>query len=329
MRIKKIIAESLNEGKLLLKKELGDNAIILSTRNIKNSKTGKEQIEIVAATDENTSLSKRSELITKDKSTSENTSEVSAIIESINFPLLGYLSPELKEHYKNLKRIGFDDKFIGTLIRDIYSKSNLNISLEEIINLIVSKVRTENLFTKKISRKVYGFIGSAGVGKTTTLLKFATLHNLMNSSNILVVGADNYKFGANETLSAYCKVLALNFEKVQTIEELNRLIDDRKNYDLILVDFDSQSIISNSNIENILLLPVNANRSFIEEQLKKYSSSYIAFTGLDEKYDIQTIIDLIIDKNLALCFYSNGTKIPDDLEIADVDGIKKMIINNG
>ena len=52
MRIKKIIAENLNEGKVLIKKELGEDAIILSTRNIKNSETGKDTIEIVAAIDE-------------------------------------------------------------------------------------------------------------------------------------------------------------------------------------------------------------------------------------------------------------------------------------
>jgi flagellar biosynthesis protein FlhF len=329
MRIKKIITESLSEGKVFLKKELGENAIILSTRNIKNNETGKNQLEIVAAIDEKAPVANQNLPVHQKKPEAINSSEINRLIETISFPYLEYLSPELKSSYISLKKIGFDDRFIGSILREISSKSLPTVNLEEIINLIVSKIRTENLFKKKISRKVYGFVGSAGVGKTSTLLKFAALHSLMNSSNILVVGADNYNFGANEILLAYCKVLGLAFEKAGSEDELKRIIDEKKDYDLILIDFDSQSIVSNSNIENILLLSANANRNFIERQLRKYSSSYVAFTGVEEKFEIQSIIDLIIERNLTFCFYSHGQKIPDDLEIADIDGLKKMIVDNG
>lgn len=329
MRIKKIIANSLSEGKVLIKKELGEDAIILSTRNIKNTDTGKESLEIVAAIDEKTNLPQSNELIAKHQNPEISSEIINRLIETISYPYLEYLSPELRKNYKYFKDLGFEDNFIGSLLREVSSKVTTSISTEDLLNLIIAKVKTENLFTKKISRKLYGFIGPDGVGKTSSLLKFATVHKLMNASNILIVGADNYNFGANEKLAAYCKVLDLNFIKAGTELELKNIIENKKNYDLILIDFDSKSTIINSNIENILLLPINGNRTHIERQLKKYSGSYVAFTGLDEPFEIQRIIDLLIDRNLTFCFYTNGSKIPDDLELADSNGIKKMMINNG
>lgn len=329
MRIKKIIANSLSEGKVLLKKELGDDAIILSTRNIKNIESGKESLEIVAAIDEKTTQLQTKDLVSKHQASDFNSSSINRLIEIISYPFLEYLSPDLKENYKYLKELGFEEQFIGSLLREISSKVTTSITKEDLLNLIISKVKTENLFTKKLSRKIYGFIGSDGVGKTSALLKFATVHKLMNASNILIVGADNYNFGANEKLKAYCKVLDLNFERLSSEIDLKNIIENKKHFDLILIDFDSKSKIYNSNIENILLLPINANRKFIENQLNKYSSSFVAFTGLDEQFDIQSIIDLVIEKNLKFCFYTNGSKIPDDIELADSNGIKKMIINNG
>lgn len=54
MKIKKYIEKSFNEGKKKIIAELGDDAVILSTRNIKNPEDGSETVEIVAAIDEKT-----------------------------------------------------------------------------------------------------------------------------------------------------------------------------------------------------------------------------------------------------------------------------------
>ncbi len=329
MRIKKIIAGNMSEGKVLLKKELGDEAVILSTRNIKNNETGKDSIEIVAAIDEKVKDQPSIEPKKRFKTDETNNENFNKLIESINFPFLEYLDKNLSEKYLYLKKLGFDETFIGPILKSISSKGSLDITKDELLNSIITRIKVENLFQKRISRKIYGFVGPSGVGKTSTLLKFAVIHKLMNSSNVLVIGANNHNFGANDLLAAYCKILNLDFEKAGSEEELNRLIESQKAYDIILVDFDSKSKYSHSLIENILILPVNSTSNHLNEQLNRYSSSYIGLTGLDENYAIQPIIELLINKNLTLCFYANGSDIPDDIELADASGIKKMILNNG
>lgn len=329
MRIKKIIARNMSEGKVLLKKELGDEAVILSTRNIKNNETGKDSIEIVAAIDEKVKDQPSIEPKKRFKTDETNNENFNKLIESINFPFLEYLDKNLSEKYLYLKKLGFDETFIGPILKSISSKGSIDITKDELLNSIITRIKVENLFQKRISRKIYGFVGPSGVGKTSTLLKFAVIHKLMNSSNVLVIGANNHNFGANDLLAAYCKILNLDFEKAGSEEELNRLIESQKAYDIILVDFDSKSKYSHSLIENILILPVNGASNHLNEQLNRYSSSYIGLTGLDENYAIQPIIELLINKNLTLCFYANGSDIPDDIELADASGIKKMILNNG
>lgn len=329
MRIKKIIAENMSEGKVLIKKELGEEAVILSTRNIKNSETGKDSVEIVAAIDEKVKEQPIIESKSRLKNEETDNRYINKIIESINYPFLDYLDKKLTIKYKYLKNLGFDESFIGPILQSLSKSNNTDISESDLLNSIISRIKTENLFQKRISRKVYGFVGPSGVGKSSTLLKFAVIHKLMNSSNVLVIGANNHNFGANDLLAAYCKMLDLNYEKAGSEEELNRLIDSKKAYDMILIDFDSKSKYSNTSIENILILPVNGAPNYLLEQTSKYSSSYIGLTGLDEKFSIQPIIELLINKNLTLCFYTNGSNIPDDIELADVSGINKMILSNG
>lgn len=329
MRIKKIIAENLSEGKILIKKELGEDAVILSTRNIKNSETGKDTIEIVAAIDEKVQNIPKVESKSKGKISDIDKNKIDYLIESINYPFLSYLDKNLSNKYVYLKNLGFDETFIGPTLQSLSKTNNLDLSDNDLLNTIISRIKVENLFQKRLSRKVYGFVGPAGVGKSSTLLKFGVIHKIMNSSNVLVIGANNHNFGANDLLAAYCKLLDLNYEKAGSEEELNRLIDTKKAYDMILIDFDSNSKYTNSSLENILILPVNGDSNYLYNQLNEYSSSYIGLSGLDQKYNIQPILELLINRNLTLCFYTNGSNIPDDIELADVSGIKKMILSNG
>lgn len=65
MKIKKYIAKTFQEGKLLILEELGDDAIILSSRTTPIDANGETNIEIIAGineTDDNTSENKDSEL---------------------------------------------------------------------------------------------------------------------------------------------------------------------------------------------------------------------------------------------------------------------------
>jgi len=52
MKIKKLIANNIKEGKQKVIEELGEEAVILSNRTIIDPKTSKEVVEIVAAIDD-------------------------------------------------------------------------------------------------------------------------------------------------------------------------------------------------------------------------------------------------------------------------------------
>lgn len=327
MRIKKISAKNLTEGKALVRRELGGDAVILSTRNLKDSVTGEDILEIVAAIDEQSTSLNSTNKLANHNSILENKG-LDEFISQLRYPLLGLLNPNLKKIYIELRNIGFEDSFITTLISEQTQNNNYNLTTDEYINLIINRLNIENLFTKKISRKIYGFVGPEGSGKTSSLLKFASMHQLMHSSKILVINADTYNFGSDDLLAAYCKLLNLNFKKVTTKEELDKIIDESKNFDLILIDYDSKSNYINNLIENILILPVYGNKRFLENQLAIYSNSYIALTGIDKNKDIQLIVDLLISKNLKLCFFTEGSKIPDDINLVDINDLKKLIYSN-
>jgi flagellar biosynthesis GTPase FlhF len=178
------------------------------------------------------------------------------------------------------------------------------------------------------------FIGSTGVGKTTTLAKLAVRWVLRHGTrDLALVGSDTVRIGAQDQIQSLGQLLGVPVYTPENFESLPTLlaqIGDR--HRLILIDTpgsslrDSQSanrlsVLSNcaSYMETALVLAGSTQAGAIEETVKRYAPvnpSCCVITKLDEAASLGGALSALIRARLPVAYVSEGQRVPEDLRPA-------------
>lgn len=282
MKIKKYIAANIQEGKERVYRELGEDAIVLSTRTInKLDGSGEGVIEIVAAIDENSiNRTPVQDSSTNHTRTTLNKNEIgnnnnhqhsdhileeiqglrlqlSELSEIVRFKNISALAPNLRKLYKLLNDCGISENLtLNTIIRlnIIDTKINLKDYLLEAGKILLEKIQFGDVLQKKTSPQTIVFYGATGSGKTTALIKLAIICKLIYESRILIISADTIKIGGADQLQSYSSIAGIQFRALSSNSELHSTISKETDYDFIFIDtsgtgpFNSNNIIELSNI---------------------------------------------------------------------------------
>ena len=146
MRIKKYISKTFQEGKLLILEELGEDAVILSSRTTPIDSNGESNIEIIAGINEESASKESIENISDNEIISPSNSEQ----DQINFK---YTNPNNQTENKNTESIKERASTRPNNLNDILnsyrnsSKSNLETT-ENNINENKAKKTTNDLMSR-------------------------------------------------------------------------------------------------------------------------------------------------------------------------------------
>lgn len=262
MKIKKFIASTLQEGKSLILKELGDDAIILSSRNLKKPGSRQEYVEIVAAIDDTpfspsqkSILQKQKELSTLNSQANESDDgfllianqikfeinslkeELQNSLDNIKYPIKKIIGKDLGNLYKELVELGFSEIYATALIGRCVEEgiSNYEKGLSFVKKIVLEKVYIKNRVAPK-GRIINSFIGSTGSGKTTALIKLAIVSKLVFEAEVAVISADMYKVGGSEQLQTLCSIANIPFKTVYSAEELKDAVEKENSNAHIFID---------------------------------------------------------------------------------------------
>ncbi len=267
MRIKKFIAKSLKEGKEKISQELGEDAVILSSRTVKRTGNGGlEVVEIVAAIDDSPLKHKKAQksIVPKSKEipstakygieSGENKffrvageiyseldeikSSLSDISDSVRFIHSGIFTDIVREIYLALRKAEVSDELALQIAGKLTMKGNFNNlseALTEARILVADNIKIQEP-VKKGGGRIVVLVGPTGCGKTTSLIKIALVSKLVLQSNVLVVSADTHKVGGVEQLQTFASIAALPCEVVYSPDDLQTLISKEIDRDLILID---------------------------------------------------------------------------------------------
>src|SRR5690625_636545 len=270
MKIMKYKAKSMPEAIDRIKKDLGANAVILDSKEIK---TGgilgffkKRQVEVIAAIDE--TLSTREKSVKMERTSNSKTFHRGKV--SVNEP--GFITKD--EHYKVLTEIKqvkemlkanafqsgqpfsadyalilnflknqeVDEQFSTEILQSILNKTSdqQQLTTKELLPLvqdeIVARLKKYSHIGVPVNTKIVQFIGPTGVGKTTTLAKVASNKVINDKKNIAFITMDTYRIAAIEQLKTYAKILNVPLEVVYSIEEYRDALNKLSHYDYIFVD---------------------------------------------------------------------------------------------
>ncbi|MGB2992487.1 MAG: flagellar biosynthesis protein FlhF [Paenisporosarcina sp.] len=271
MRLKTYTVNNMTQVIPMIKRDLGEDALILNTKKVK---TGgflgffkQEKLEVIAAVETKPSEPIRSIEPIKTESQPSKMKETSVDIESENSSVMKDENlNELMSELKSLKQFMFqviDEDRLPEALKALNIKLNAQGITEEVQSEILGKlmlmleqhpnytedklhalarkeiIKLINAHKKRPSRKkvdIICFIGPTGVGKTTTIAKIAADYLLSEEKKVGLITSDTYRIAAVEQLKTYAGILNIPIRVVESSADLTVAMDDLSECDIILMD---------------------------------------------------------------------------------------------
>lgn len=195
---------------------------------------------------------------------------------------------------------------------------------------------------KKNAPRIIALVGPTGVGKTTTTAKLAAMYALNRGNKVALITMDIFRVGAVEQLKTYSRIMGIPLEVASTAKELEKAVKQHGQSDLILIDTAGRSHKDTEKLEEMktflentvqpdifLCLSAATKDRELEEILNRFSIlpiSKVVFTKVDECESVGCIINLLLKTNLQLAFFTNGQRVPEDIEVATSEKLAELIL---
>lgn len=242
MRLKSFTAPTIHEAMSLVRKELGEDAIIVSTQ----SKTNRGGVRITAAIEsplEKAALTHGETYSSVESPTSANT------IEKVR---------------ERLMEQGLPPRLMEELLQHIPPSTTRAPSL--LLAEALDKIFIFDPIADDLANQSYIFVGPPGAGKTISLVKMATKAK-MSHKNTEIITTDTIRAGAIGQLASFTKLLKIDLKIANSLQELQDSLVDIPIDIPVLIDtpginpFEDQAIeeimnyIEVVNAEPLLVLP--------------------------------------------------------------------------
>lgn len=231
-----------------------------------------------------------------------------------------------------------DEKYAKEIIDEIAQVNKPNMpfdyALANIYQKMILKFGMPSCITPASKGiKMVFFIGPTGVGKTTTIAKIASIFRVDQKKKVALLTADTYRIAAAEQLRTYANILEVPFRIIYTVEEIEKALEDFKDYDYILVDTAGHSHQNSTQkesmskfihsvddkIEKEVYLVLSATTKYrdlisIADSYKEITDFKLIFTKLDETTTLGNLLNLRLYTNAELSYVTYGQNVPDDIE---------------
>jgi flagellar biosynthesis protein FlhF len=268
MRLKSFYAKTMTEAMQMVRDSLGEDAIIIATREERGGKS----VRVTAAIEEDHRIAfeigKSGEVAAEDDwlQYDEENGDENNLSEAIIDVLLKHSVPEdVMDHIVSCASV---------------------MDIEEPSVAFVGAIDTLFNFTPLPTRaykKALMFVGPPGAGKTLTVAKQAA-RAVMEGLNVAVITTDTMRAGGTEQLAAFTKVLEISLTKAKTPADLARALRDASDADQVIIDtngfnpFDSAEmkdlakLIVSGDIEPVLVMPAGLDATESGEMARIFAA---------------------------------------------------------
>jgi flagellar biosynthesis protein FlhF len=362
MKIKKFTAKTFALALAQVRKELSEDAIILSSEEKKGLRP---HVEVTAAIDFDAAeapsvrssqfgvrsgpQADSSELPVPDSLQPSRPSAApsGAGVEELKAELSG-----LKTMLEGMKNSGYEMSLPAAKravvnfltersVRQEYALrlSDKTTDLSEIPLYLSADIRVKR---SPLMRKAVMLIGPTGVGKTTTIAKLAA-QAVKAGKKAAVINLDTYRIGAAEQARIYSRIIGIPLATATTTAEFrSNLIKFSESRDVVFIDTTgrnprdesyiralSELCTSDIPLETHLLMNANGDDECMIEAYRSYSRlpiDYIAFTKVDEAVRFGSLYNLILTYQKPVAYLTTGQRVPGDIESATVGRLAGLIV---
>lgn len=273
MNVKKYLAPSLQEAVDQMKTELGEEAIIISTRILNTeTKLGSKKIFEVLATTESEQSEKSFTSVPETTKSEEKSpkkekierkddeaieSELSRLRERISRVYQKETPSQKKTEDEPEEKTEVSNKDFEELKEQLLDK---DIQLS-IVNKIIDQVSRQSPFiqapdldqhimstiasmiqtapfgvNKRRQGKVIALVGPTGVGKTTCIAKLAVISKILHKLDVGLITIDTYRLGALDQLKVFSQISNIEFFVAYEPNDIPKLMNKMKKKDIIFLD---------------------------------------------------------------------------------------------
>lgn len=363
MKLKTYVARNLHEALSQVKKDLGPEAVILSTHSRRTYNPGsgwpRTEVEVKAAMDE------------PDAGDGGSFSPDSHLDWPYPRSLLQQLQAELKEmkgflaqwlkhqgppawlsHYDGLASLyqrlvaqGVSCQVLQPWlaeVREVIAAAcqNPDTARDTALRLLMQTLEVVNPWQcerKNLPRR-WTFLGPTGVGKTTTIVKLAVQCTLIRRKTVALISLDDLRLGAQDQLAAYSKLIGIPFASVKGRQELLDTLTKMRDRELIFIDTPGQSPTSPStltlfrdisDLEHHLVLSAAFGESHLAAAIAGFSQiplTSLVITKVDEAHDFSGLFNQLCRSRLPVSYLTDGQRIPEDIEAASHQRLVTLLL---
>ena len=193
-------------------------------------------------------------------------------------------------------------------------------------------------------RKVIGFFGSSGAGKTTAVAKIAAGFALKRKERIVVVSADDRRVGGLDQARAFAHIIGVALECAYGEEEMAAVLNRHDQAQLILVDApgcgpndqserERQSrLFAAAGVQEVHVV-IDALSSLehmldIVEASAVFSERRLLFTKTDEVSRPGSMLSTAIQSQIATSYMTIGCEVPGDIEAGELVKVVAQIVGH-
>lgn len=298
MKLRRYTGNNAQEAILKVKMDLGSDAIILNTKNVRQKGFfkffTKPLVEVLAAIDENPkpleSPKNVAPIIPSYNNGAENekfaslenkVSDMEGILRKIYIQMTGEGKINIEKEEKKsrvaelftntLTKNEVDGEIITKIIEDVQNKygtePNMNDAATHIYNFIINLLGESEPIKWNENEKQHKviFIGPTGVGKTTTIAKLAADFVLNKKKSIGLITADTYRIAAVDQLKTYAEILNIPVRVIYSPSEIDTAIEEFKDKEIILIDTAGRSHRKKNQMDELknIIEAVNYNEVYL------------------------------------------------------------------
>jgi flagellar biosynthesis protein FlhF len=318
---------------------LGDEAVILSTREVRTGLLGRPEIEVtasVAGAEEVTEPSRRAE------AARDFESEVGAlrrvvdelrtelrVAHSRREPTVSEMADAAARLSRRLVMRGVQEELAQALAqqaaRETRGRNDRDLG-EAARKIVAERMPAGRPPWEATGRRVISLIGPTGVGKTTTIAKIAARALLESRLRVALVTIDTYRIGASEHIGRYAEIMGVPVYEARDTASFRQAMAQTEGAELVLVDTAGRSdgeamaaqveiLKSVPNIELDLVLSAASGGRELGAAARRYrgfNPNRLIFTKLDEADGPGSILSAATIAAPVACL-CDGQRVPDDV----------------
>jgi flagellar biosynthesis protein FlhF len=336
MRIMKFEGSTMREAIANAKAQLGDQAVIISSRQIRKGLLG-TAVEISAALDDDNLEDDRVPAFAKQPLPRRDPAPAPA-------PDLDKLLSPLRSELRSLRALvrsnTHESQALGKLeselvaLRQLVEKMGQPASpqmVAQAVGAVAAKRRTvesEPRLVAPSTARIVMLVGPTGAGKTTTIAKLAAHASLVEGRRVQVITLDTYRVGGVDQIRTFTDLIGVPLTVLDDCAQLARAVDTDD--ELILIDTAGRSprdiasvtqlaaaCESIADLEVHLVTPASASTAAIDALVAHYaplSPARLLFTKLDEQDTIPELLAAPRRVRLPITWVTTGQCVPEDLE---------------